>query len=59
VEGMNLSWLNSIFTKWTFRHMLLKSAYTHDALMIMVSESRFEKGEILQDGIGFELRLVK
>lgn len=59
VQGMKLSWLNTLLTKWTFRFMLLKSAYTKDALERMVSQSRFGKGEILQDGIGFELRLAK
>lgn len=59
VEGMQLSWLNTILTKWTFRQMLLKNAYTNDALKRMVSQSRFGKGEILQEGIGFELRLAR
>jgi hypothetical protein len=39
--------------------VLLKSAYTREAIDAMVSQSRFAKGEILQDGIGFELRLAK
>jgi len=59
VAGMHLSALNAMLTKWTFRNMLLKSAYTREAMEAMVSESRFGKGEILKDGIGFELRLVK
>lgn len=59
VRGMKLSWLNSMLTKWTFRQMLLKSAYTDDALERMVSQSRFGHGEILREGIGFELRLAK
>lgn len=59
VEGMRLSRLNAFMTRWTFRHILLKSAYTNAALQRMVSESRFGKGEIRPDGIGFELRLAK
>lgn len=59
VAGMHLSALNAKLTKWTFRAMLLKSAYTREAIDAMVSQSRFAKGEILQDGIGFELRLAK
>jgi ubiquinone/menaquinone biosynthesis C-methylase UbiE len=59
VRGMHLSWLNTILTKLTFRTFLLKSAYTRETLERMVSESRFGKGEILRDGIGFDLRLAK
>jgi ubiquinone/menaquinone biosynthesis C-methylase UbiE len=59
VNAMKLSWLNTLFTKFTFRSILLKNAYTNDALRRMVAKSRFGKGEIVQDGIGFELRLAK
>lgn len=59
VRGMKLSWLNTILTIWTFRLMLLKRAYTDDALKRMVSESSFRKGEIIHEGIGFDLRLAK
>ncbi|HVC35376.1 MAG TPA: class I SAM-dependent methyltransferase [Chloroflexota bacterium] len=58
VRGMGSSWLNSFLTRWAFRLMLLKTAYTHDALERMVSQSRFGKGEIREDGIGFDLRLA-
>ena len=59
VAGMHLSALNAKLTRWTFRTMLLKSAYTREAIDAMVSQSRFAKGEISLDGIGFELRLAK
>jgi ubiquinone/menaquinone biosynthesis C-methylase UbiE len=59
VAGMHMSALNAKLTKWAFRNMLLKSAYTREAIDAMVSQSRFAKGEISQDGIGFELRLAK
>src|SRR5713226_8376463 len=59
VRGMGLSWLNALLTRWTFRRMLLKSAYTSAALDRMVASSRFGTGEILRDGIGFDLRLAK
>ena len=59
VAGMHMSALNAKLTKWTFRNMLLKRAYTREAIDAMVSQSRFAKGEISQDGIGFELRLAK
>lgn len=59
VSGMGLSWLNALLTRWTFRHMLLKNAYSTAALERMVSASRFGTGEIRRDGVGFDLRLAK
>lgn len=59
VRGMGLSWLNALLTRWTFRHMLLKNAYSSAALERMLSASRFGTGQILRDGIGFDLRLAK
>jgi hypothetical protein len=37
----------------------LRAAYTRDQLQRMAAESRFGTGEILIDGIGFELRLKR
>src|SRR5262245_38351128 len=57
VRSMQLSPLNALATRLTFRFLLLKSAYTRDALERMVVESRFAEGVVTTDGIGFELRL--
>ena len=59
VERMSLSWLNTLWTRLTFRFFLLKNAYSEPALRDLVGSSRFGSGEILRDGIGFELRLSK
>jgi ubiquinone/menaquinone biosynthesis C-methylase UbiE len=59
VRGMHLSWLSALLTKLTFRTMLLKSAYSREALERVVAESRFGQGEIRSDGVGFDLRLAK
>src|SRR4051812_37794382 len=59
VRGMQMSRLNTFFTKFTFSTILLKNAYTNEALRRMVAQSRFGTGEIRPDGIGFELRLAK
>ncbi len=59
VRGMGLSWLNALLTRWTFRLMLLRNAYTSTALERLVAASRFGRGEILRDGIGFDQRLAK
>ena len=59
VRGMHLSAFNAAITRLTFRFVLLKRAYTHDALMTLVSHSRFRTCDLRTDGIGFELRLAK
>ncbi len=59
VAGMGLSWLSALMTRWTFRHMLLKSAYSRDALERMAAQSRFGACEIREEGIESDLRLAK
>ncbi|HEY3886293.1 MAG TPA: class I SAM-dependent methyltransferase [Vicinamibacterales bacterium] len=59
VSRMHLNAGNALMTRWTFRHVLLKRAYTGEQLERMASRSRFERWDIAPDGIGFELRLVK
>jgi ubiquinone/menaquinone biosynthesis C-methylase UbiE len=59
VEGMRLSPVNAFLTRFIFRTTLRKSAYAEDALRNLVEQSRFGRGEVRRDGIGFELRLVK
>jgi hypothetical protein len=39
--------------------MLLKRAYTRQGLEELVGHSHFGRGDILPDGIGFELRLAR
>ncbi len=58
IRGMQLSPLNALFTRWTFRFGLLREAYTLEQLRAVVARSRFGTGEVRLDGIGFELRLT-
>ena len=46
-------------TRWTFRHLLIKRAYTQDDLRRMAEQSRFGTSQIDLDQIGLELRLSK
>ena len=39
--------------------MLIKRAYTGEALQQMAAESRFGSGQITTDTVGIELRLAK
>ena len=59
VSRMGMSPLNRWVTKATFRFMLLKRAYTDAEISRMCAATHFGSGEIADDGIGFELRLVK
>lgn len=59
VRTMGMSPFNAMLTRWTFRHMLLRRAYTSEAIQRMAAESPFGGGEVAKDGIGFELRMKK
>jgi ubiquinone/menaquinone biosynthesis C-methylase UbiE len=59
VRNMHLAPPSALLTKWIFRFGLLRAAFTRAALEAVVARSRFGHGDIVQDGIGFELRLTK
>ncbi len=59
VESMHLNWINTQFVKWTFKLMLLKSAYTQDEIRQFTSQTNFRKCEIHTDAIGMEIWLSK
>jgi ubiquinone/menaquinone biosynthesis C-methylase UbiE len=59
VKGMNLSRINAWLTRLTFKHVLLKRAYTPDDMRWMASETPFGPCEIDLDSIGMEVTLKK
>jgi ubiquinone/menaquinone biosynthesis C-methylase UbiE len=59
VDDMKLGALNRILTRLTFRHMLLKRAYTRSDFERMVSETRFDGSEMRAANIGLEILLSK
>jgi ubiquinone/menaquinone biosynthesis C-methylase UbiE len=59
VKGMNLDPLNRFFVKWTFDHMLLKSAYSIEQMKSMVAQTPFGTCRIDVKGIGFMVWLEK
>ncbi len=59
VDRMGLNWINTLFTKWTFSQMLLKSAYTEQQIRDFLSEAGIPKSRIVSSGIGFEIWLEK
>jgi ubiquinone/menaquinone biosynthesis C-methylase UbiE len=59
VQGMGLGAINEAMVRWTFNHMLLRSAYSADEMKAMVSQTPFEKCKINVDGVGFQVWLEK
>jgi hypothetical protein len=59
LREMRLSPASAFLTKWIFRLGLLRAAYTREAVQALAARSRFEHAEVVEDGIGFELRLMK
>jgi len=61
VAQMGLSRINAILTRWIFRSMLAKRAYTRSELERLVVEAGFlpEHIEIAESLVGLEVRLRK
>lgn len=59
VDGMNLSAVNRLMTKLTFRFMLLKRAYTKSEFEQKITSTKFRDFKIREDLIGLEIWLAK
>jgi len=59
IKGSGRKWLDAWATKWIFRHMLLKRAYTKSDLQQMAQQSRFGTCEVNFSSLSLEVRFVK
>ena len=59
VDRMGLSTVNRIITKLTFRYFLVPSAYAREHFEQMLAQTEFSQREVVESGIGFEIRLRK
>jgi len=59
VAEMKLGRINSVLTKWIFKHSLLKRAYAQQEFRRMVSQTPFATCEIKAESIGLEVSLHK
>jgi ubiquinone/menaquinone biosynthesis C-methylase UbiE len=59
VDGMGLSAINAAITKWTFRFMLIKRAYTIEEFRGFAARSGLGTCDIRPTATGFEARLRK
>ncbi len=57
VKGMGLGLINEMMVRWTFKQMLLKSAYSVAEMQSMISQTPFGKGKIDVGGVGFQVWL--
>lgn len=58
VDESGVGAINGVITKLTFRHMLLKRAYTKLDFERMVAATPFRAAEITEEGIGLEVALT-
>lgn len=54
---LNLSGINAFMTKWAFRSMLIRRAYTRDQFRAFASQSAFGACELEDDAIGVRVWL--
>jgi ubiquinone/menaquinone biosynthesis C-methylase UbiE len=59
VDGLRLSLPSRVFTKLTFRVMLLKRAYTAQQFQELAAQGGFSKSTIEEKDLGFEALLQK
>jgi ubiquinone/menaquinone biosynthesis C-methylase UbiE len=59
VRAMGMGRLNQWFTNWTFKHMLLKRAYSVSEMQAFVAQTPFGTCRIETDEIGFQVWLAK
>jgi ubiquinone/menaquinone biosynthesis C-methylase UbiE len=59
IQGMDLGPINQFLVRWTFKNMLLKSAYSVDEIRSMVAQTPFGQCRIDISDVGFEAWLEK
>ena len=59
VRGMGLSWWNRVITNFTFKHMLIKRAYSLDEIRNMANEAGWSNVRIERAPLGFEAWVSK
>lgn len=59
VDTMGLSKINAFMTRWTFKHFLLKNAYTKEQIEAFATQTPFGRCEIHTDLVGMQIWLEK
>jgi ubiquinone/menaquinone biosynthesis C-methylase UbiE len=59
VDGLHVGATNGWFMKFTFKHMLLKRAYTEEEMASLAGNSDFKSCEIIRSPVGMEVRFAR
>jgi ubiquinone/menaquinone biosynthesis C-methylase UbiE len=59
VDAMGLNRINAFMTRWTFKHFLLKNAYTKEQIQAFAAQTHFGDCEIHTDLVGMQIWLEK
>jgi ubiquinone/menaquinone biosynthesis C-methylase UbiE len=59
VDGLHISRTNTWMTKLTFKHMLLKRAYTEGQMTSLAGQSDFRTCAIVKNAVGMDVRFVR
>jgi ubiquinone/menaquinone biosynthesis C-methylase UbiE len=59
VDDMGLRGINKLITRWVFKFMLIKRAYSEDQFKDFVANSKFQTCKVQLDAIGLEVLLEK
>ena len=59
IDALHVNAMNSWFMKFTFKHMLLKRAYTEAQIRSLAGESDFKSCEIVKNAVGMEISLTR
>ena len=59
VDALHISRTSTWMTKFTFKHMLLKRAYTEEQMTGLVAGSDFKSCEIIKSSISMEVKLLR
>ena len=59
VDGLKISRTSTWITKLTFKHMLLKRAYTEEQMASLARESDFNSCDIRKSPVGMEIRFLR
>jgi ubiquinone/menaquinone biosynthesis C-methylase UbiE len=59
VDKMQVGWLNALFIRVTFKHMLLKRAHSKESFQQMAAQTPFKTCTFRDESIGHEVSLVK
>jgi ubiquinone/menaquinone biosynthesis C-methylase UbiE len=59
VDGSGRSRFDAWVTRWTFRLLLMRRAYTRDDFLRMAGKSRFGTCQMIESAMGFEVRFTR